>query len=408
MRILSVAPSLPFPPDHGQRLRSWGFLSRLARHDDVHVTLVTWREPINTDEHVVQVLGAIPDTVVLDVVPVDLSPVGRSKRQARFLAGGPPPYVQHLLAERAPSLPRLRAEVERRHREAPFDVMVIEDEGMTHLPVPSLGIPRVVHRLQVFQQVLADQRRLSRLGRALWLVERRGWERFDRRASAGAVLSVATTPESAVALERALPKGRPVVIITNGVEMGPLQTPPSEGRDVTFVGWMGYPPNADAAAWFAREIWPAVRSRFPESTFRVVGREPSAEVLALPGSVEGVVVTGEVADVRRACEGTRVGVAPLRAGMGIKNKVLELMAMGVPVVATPAGAEGNLASQDDGLFVASDAGSFATATAALLGDGARAAELGRAARSFVVDHFGWDALAERLLEELRRVVVRPT
>ncbi|HUS60707.1 MAG TPA: glycosyltransferase family 4 protein [Acidimicrobiales bacterium] len=404
MRILSLAPSLPYPADHGQRLRTWGFLSRIARADDVHVTLVTWREEINADEHVRAVLDAIPDTVLLDVASVDLSTIGRARRQARFVAGGPPPYVQHLLDERAASFPRMHDEIRRRHADQPFDVVVIEDEGMTHVPLPELGVPRVVHRLQVFEQVLADQRRLSRAGRAAWWVERGGWARFDRHASAGAALSIATTPESAAVLGRALPAGAPVVAITNGVEMASLSTPVVDGTDVTFVGWMAYPPNADAALWFGREMWPAVHRDFVASTFRVVGREPSAEVEALGSDVDGVVVTGEVPDVAVACEGTRVGVAPLRAGMGIKNKVLELMAMGVPVVATSAGAEGNLAAQEDGLFIADDVESFSLAVRAMLADAPRAAELGCRAREFVVARFGWDVLAERLLEQLRSVV----
>lgn len=403
MRILSLAPSLPYPADHGQRLRTWGFLSRLAQVEGVHVTLATWREAINTDEHVQAVTDAIPDTVLFEVVDVDLSPVGRLRRQARFVAGGPPPYVQHLIDERAPSFYSLSAEIERRHRERAFDVVVIEDEGMTHVPLPELGVPRVVHRLQVFEQVLADQRRLTPSGRAAWLVERHGWRRFDQHASKGAALSIATTPESAAVLARSLPAGSPVVAITNGVEMAALRTTPDEGEDVTFVGWMGYPPNADAAIWFATDIWPALRERFAQSTFRVVGREPSPDVAELATSVDGVVVTGEVADVAEACEGTRVGVAPLRAGMGIKNKVLELMAMGVPVVATSAGAEGNLAGHDDGLFVADDADSFGRAVATLLGDGERAAMLGQQARAFVLARFGWDALARELLDQLGRV-----
>lgn len=412
MRILAVAPALPYPPDHGQRVRTWGYLSRLAAADGVDVTLLTWREDVATDADEAAVRAAIPDTVVLPLRDVDLAPAARAARQARFAAGGPPPYVQQLLAERmlepgGQGRRLLAAAVDERHAARPFDVVLTEDEAMVHVPVPDLGVPLVAHRLNVFTEVLGAERRLQGAGRLGWVVEGRGWRRFDEAPGERAALHVATTEESAAALRRLQP-WIDVVALTNGVDMPAQETPPEDRTDVAFIGWMGYGPNADAVRWFAAECWPVVRRSHPGATFRIVGREPTPEVQALHDPAgSGVVVTGEVPAVPPACEGVAVGVAPLRAGMGIKNKVLELMAMGVPVVAAPAGAEGIAATEADGLVVRASSADLAAAVIRFLDDRAAAGAAGAAARRFVVEHFSWDTLAERLLAELRHVIDYP-
>jgi glycosyltransferase involved in cell wall biosynthesis len=96
---------------------------------------------------------------------------------------------------------------------------------------------------------------------------------------------------------------------------------------------MSYAPNIDAAAYFAKSIWPRVRDAVPDAVFRIVGRSPTPEVLAL-GKLERVEVVGEVDDLRNELESAWVAVAPMRVGVGIKNKVLEAWAAGAPVVMT--------------------------------------------------------------------------
>jgi glycosyltransferase involved in cell wall biosynthesis len=232
-----------------------------------------------------------------------------------------------------------------------------------------------------------------------WLAEAAAWRRFDREAMAGTVLALATTPESAEAL-RSIECHPPIEVVTNGVEVRPLRTPPYGSRDIAFVGWMGYEPNVQAVCWFVRTVWPEVRRAYPESRFRIVGRNPSPRVRALEG--DGVVVTGEVPDVADACEGVRLGVVPLRAGMGVKNKTLELLAMGLPVVGTPVAAEGLSPGGEDGLIVAEDQRAMRDAVLRLMADDEDVKRLGAEARAFVERRFAWDAIGDRYVRSLER------
>ena len=165
-----------------------------------------------------------------------------------------------------------------------------------------------------------------------------------------------------------------------------LAAPDGEGPLIVFTGQMDYAPNVDAVAWFARSVLPLL----PGVRFAIVGRAPTAQVLAL-SSIHGVTVTGEVADTRDWIAAADVVVAPLLLARGVQNKVLEAMAMGKAVVASPAAAEGIDAQAGTHFCVEETAAGQATAVRGLLGTPAQAAKLGQAARAWMEARYGWAA-----------------
>jgi glycosyltransferase involved in cell wall biosynthesis len=390
----------PYPPHDGMRLRTWNLMVPLARQ--VEMTVLAWALPGGTAEHI-DALRGVAEVVVLPKSPAPLDRAARLRRQARFLFGGSPPFVQEGITERAldteAGRARLAEAVAEIHRRHPIDVVVFEDEETRSLPFPDLGVPFAVHKLTVFQRVLADLRRVRLAHRLAWLVERAGWRRFDRDAVRGAAAIIATTPETIQELAAIAP-GVPVALVTNGVEPRRQAT---LGSDVAFIGSMDRGPNIDAVEWLASEIWPELRRRFPDCRLRVVGANPRPEVLALAGN--GIEIVGEVPDIVDACDGVGVGLVPLRGGMGIKNKTLDLMAMGLPVVATSWGAEG-IDADDGGVVMTATAAEFVDAVAALLADPARAAELGRRGRAYIERHHAWDEQARRFRVAIESVRAR--
>jgi glycosyltransferase involved in cell wall biosynthesis len=157
---------------------------------------------------------------------------------------------------------------------------------------------------------------------------------------------------------------------------------------------MSFGPNIAAARWFATDVLPRLRSRCPDAHFTIVGRDPDPSVLAL-ASAPGVTVTGRVDDVRPYLARAAVVVAPLVSGSGIKNKVLEALAMGRPVVATPLAVEGLVATAGEDLVVASGADGVADAVADLLADEPRADAIAAAGRRLVERRYSWRAAADR-------------
>jgi glycosyltransferase involved in cell wall biosynthesis len=157
------------------------------------------------------------------------------------------------------------------------------------------------------------------------------WSGFDR---------VVMVTESDAQAVRAIAPELPLRVITNGVDVGELPDGPVDAHRVVFHGVLRYPPNLRTAMRLARRVMPLVRKRVPEASLILVGRDPPAEVVSL-GSLPGVEVVGEVPDVVPWLAGSRVYACAIDSGTGVKNKVLEAFAAGVPVVSTALGVQGH-------------------------------------------------------------------
>ncbi len=174
---------------------------------------------------------------------------------------------------------------------------------------------------------------------------------------------------------------------------------------IVMSGVMATYTNVNAATWFAREIFPQIERAVPEASFWIVGRQPQREVRALARPPR-VVVTGEVPDVYDWLLRAEVGVAPLRIGAGMQNKLVQAMASGLPVVATRVANEGIGAEPEAQLLLRDEPGAFAEAVIGLLHDRAARERLGGAARAFVERSWTWDANFEQQLAVFRAVAAR--
>jgi len=133
-------------------------------------------------------------------------------------------------------------------------------------------------------------------------------------------------------------------VLENGVDheyFDPAVFAPYEERDeIIFSGVMDYEPNHDAAVYLIKEIWPKLRKRVQNYKLKIIGRNPKSSLIDIAKNYKDVVVTGEVDDIRKEMVGAKVMICPIRLGAGMKNKILEAFAMGIPVVSTTEGAEG--------------------------------------------------------------------
>ncbi len=186
-------------------------------------------------------------------------------------------------------------------------------------------------------------------------------------------------------------------VVENGVDLvrfapGAVEPVDAPHPLIVFTGQMDYAPNAEAVAGFVRDVLPSL----PDATFAIVGRAPTAAVRAL--AAPNVIVTGEVADTRPWLAAADVVVAPLTLARGIQNKVLEAMAMGKAVVASPAAAEGIDAEAGRELLVAESPAAQAATIGALLTDPLHARAVGTAARDRMVARYSWASRLASLAE----------
>lgn len=169
-----------------------------------------------------------------------------------------------------------------------------------------------------------------------------------------------------------------------------------------FVGALDYKPNVDACVWFVREVWPKVVNLQPEALFHIVGRDPVDEVHAL-GDVPGVEVIGPVPDVRPWLWQSRVSVSPMRIARGVQNKVLEAFAAGTPVIASNEAITGIAATPQEHFLPARTPEEWADAVLALLHDSALGDRLATAAAQYVREHHSWDACLSRMSNAIREI-----
>jgi len=231
-------------------------------------------------------------------------------------------------------------------------------------------------------------------------VERQSLRRFP------IVTSVA---EADAAVMRQLVPCARVEVVPNGVDSEhyrPMPSVPEVPDSLVFLGAMSYPPNVAAARHFAERIFPLIREAQPYACLTIVGRDPAPEIRAL-ARTPGIDVTGWVDDVRPYLARAAIFVCPMVSGSGIKNKVLEAMAMGRPVVTTPLGVEGLSSDARQAVVRAAEPAEFAAAVVRLQGEPVERERLGEAARAVVEREYSWDACADRYDALYRELATTP-
>jgi sugar transferase (PEP-CTERM/EpsH1 system associated) len=170
---------------------------------------------------------------------------------------------------------------------------------------------------------------------------------------------------------------------------------PHDPDTISFIGRMDYYPNQECMARFCNEVWPLLKARRPSMKLLIVGAEPSPAVRMLE-RIDGVTVTGSVPDVRPFVRGSVLMVAPLAIARGTQNKILEAMAMGVPVVTSSIAAGGVDAIPEQHLLVADTPQDTADAILRVIDNPAERARLAEAGRARMLSHHAWAGSMKRL------------
>ncbi len=196
-----------------------------------------------------------------------------------------------------------------------------------------------------------------------------------------------------------------VTVVPNGVDtdyFAPSASPKRPDR-IVFSGKMGYMPNSQAVLWFAENVMPEVRKSHPEAEFLVVGQDPPAKVAKI-GESDGITVTGFVDDIRPHIDRSAIAVAPMQIAVGVQNKALEALAMGVPVVATGVVARA-IGKDCPGIIAAETAQDMIRHINYLIENPETARELGDKGRRLLNDRFGWAASITVLERVYREVTI---
>jgi len=391
--ILFIAHRLPFPPNRGDKIRSHHILKALANLAPVHVATFADDEADLAEEANLAAVAASyclrRRTKPLALAGVQAIASGRPVSLTAFHDRALAAYVAKVLATRPIS-----------------SIYVFSGQMGQYVTEGFLG--RLVVDLVDVDSVKfeAYARKRSRLTGWVEMREAKLLAAEEARLAARAAVTLLVSPAEASLFRSRLPAGCHAYVRTlgNGIDCiayDPAMVAPEPrmlacaGPRLIFTGQMDYAPNVDAVRRALDRILPAVRAVRPDATFHVVGRNPPAELRARHGE-NGCHVWGRVDDIRPWFAAATHALIPLEIARGVQNKVLEAMAMALPVVVSGEAAVGIAARADEHFVIGDNDEALAQAVLALFDEPARARALGLAAREFVLDHASWDAQLDPL------------
>jgi sugar transferase (PEP-CTERM/EpsH1 system associated) len=393
MNILYVCHRFPFPPKRGGKIRPFNMIRHLSASGHQVTVCSLARSPEEAEEGrgIAPYCAAFEMAQVSDPVQtlrmVARLPLAKPSSMGYFYSASLRQRVRRLLSAQQWDLIFVHCSSVAQYVEQVRDVPKILDFGdmdsqkwleyANYKPFPlSLG-----YRLEG-NKMLAAEKRLARLFDLCTATTRAEWETLE-----GYGTGVATDWfPNGVDAEFFCPSGEPY-----------------DADTISFIGRMDYYPNQECMARFCEQIWPVLRSRRPNVKLLIIGADPSPEMRKL-GDLPGVTVTGSVPDVRPFVRQSAVMVAPLNIARGTQNKILEAMAMGVPVVTSRVAAGGVDAESVKHFLVADTCEEYSAAILRILDDPAERQRLAVAGRKRMLSNHAWPHSMARLDEIIDRCV----
>ena len=378
--ILFLAHRVPYPPDRGDKIRGFNVLKFLSERKRVH--LIAFADDTRD----------MKQKDGLSKFTGNRSIIWRSK--SRAVAA-----LEAILSRKPVSLTAfenrpLREEVERILSAHSIDTIYVFSSQMAQY-LPARPRQRVIMDFCDMDSAKFASYAKSATGPVAWFMKREAKMLFTHeRAVAKLADASLFVSEAEAELFRSKTGAERVHVVENGIDTdffdpsAQFKRIDTTGTLIVFTGQMDYRPNIEAVTWFVETILPHVRIRHPQARFVIVGRNPTDAVKAL-AKQPGVIVTGEVADVRGWVAAASVVVAPLKLARGVQNKVLEAMAMARPVVASTSAAQG--IDHDGTIRIGGTVGEIAEEVIAVLDDPAVGSAMGRDARLQVQRRYSWQA-----------------
>ncbi len=385
MKVLFLTSRIPYPPYRGDKLKIYNLIRQLAPHHEVHLltfvqraseerwtadlrqfcaSVRTVRMPLVRS--LLNCVRVLPTAVPFQVAYFD-SAAMRSALAAA-LADIRPDVVHTHLIRMAPYTAELRGPARVLDLTDAVSLYLRRFMEAEHSALRRMALHSELQRMLTFEPVI---------------------RKFDR------VLVCSATDRDA--LLGNVP-GAPVSIMENGIDLERFSLPASPERKdpgrIIFTGNMSYYPNVDAAHYFAREIFPLVKEAVPQAKLYIVGQNPPRSVRALVS--DDVTVTGFVEDIRSEYLKSVVAVSPIRYGAGTLNKILEPLALGIPVVATSQGIVAATGTDDGLLTIANDPAQFAAEVIRVLRSDLPVGDGIPPLTRYVRDRFGWEAIGVTL------------
>ena len=357
MKILFVCHRFPFPPNRGGKIRPFHMIQHLGRNHSVVVASLAHTEDELKEG---QPLKDYCHEVIAEVLPSRT----RWLQAVAALPTSTPSSVAYFHSR------KLAARIQQAWQSGGFDAVIVHCAFAAQYVTGLRGAFRMLDFGDVDSVKWIDYSEHRKFPLSTgYRIEASKLRRFEQRMTEQFDICTATTRGELDEVAR-LNGPKAVAVIPNGVNLSyfhPRPENPKNSSVIAFLGRMDYYPNIDAVLFFAKEVFPAVRKLVPDAQFRIIGSNPIRAVNDLAG-FPGISITGYVPDVRPHLADAAMAVVPLRIARGTQNKILEFLAMGIPVLSTTQAAKGVAVEPGKHLLVADGAENFSAEVVRLLRD----------------------------------------
>ena len=394
MNILYVCHRFPFPPKRGGKIRPFNMIRHLQQNHRVTVCSLA-RSAAEAEEG----RGIAPHCAHFEMAQVS-NPVQALRMVAR-LPLATPSSMGFFWS------PELKQKIDALLARENFDLIFVHCSSVAQYVEDVQGISKILDFGDMDSQKWLEYVHYKPFPLSLgYALEGRKMERAEKRLARKFDLCTATTRAEWQTLED-FQTGAATDWFPNGVDAGFFK-PDGEGYDadtLSFIGRMDYYPNQEAMFRFCAEVWPRLREKRARMKLLIVGADPIPAVQKL-GELPGVTVTGSVPDVRPFVLRSAAMVAPLKIARGTQNKILEAMAMGVPVVSSRTAAGGVDAVAGEHLLVADTADEYVAAILRICDDADERARLAEQGRARMLSHHAWPESMRRLDAIIERCITQ--
>jgi len=392
LKILFIANRFPYPPFRGDKLKIYNLAKRLALHHELH--LITFTEQ-KSDIQYLPELEAIFSKIEIVHLPklqsvfnVGLGLLGKLPLQVNYFKSNAfDKKLKVLLKENS------------------YDAVHVQHLRMAQYAIHHKHLFRILDLPDAFSLYWQRRKNVPRSFFTRWLdtIESERVLKYEKYILNEFNLNLVCSNEDLKFLENKH-NIQTIRLLPNGVDTDkfkPMTHDYSHAHTLLFTGNMDYDPNVDAVIFFANEVFPLIKQQFPNVKFVIAGQRPIDKVKAL-SQIKDIEVTGFIPDLSEMYNAASVVVAPLRFGAGTQNKVLEAMAMGIPVVCSNIGFEGLGIADGEGAFMRTDAYSFAAQVSALLNDATLRQSVGEKGVEVIQKSFSWNTVAATLDQYLNQ------
>lgn len=393
--ILFLAHRIPYPPNKGDKIRSWNFLKRMMQDHQVHLGFFI--DNSNDEKYIAELQEQTASLCYETVSPR----VQKLMSLRSFLSNQP-------LTIGAYPYKKLQQYAAKLIEQNEIDMIFLFSAATGPIVPKTCSVPIITDLVDV------DSAKWQAYGeKAIWPLswvysrEAKLLSAYEGVLAAKSAKTYLVSDQEAAVFERYhVDFSGNIGGLKNGVDtefFSPADTTP-DNDTLIFTGAMDYKPNVEAVTWFVEHVWDAVLSMVPSAKLVIAGGPENPAIRKLEEK-NGISVTGYVHSMPEVLRGASIAIAPLLTARGIQNKVLEAMACSLPVIATSAANEGIEAKHGEAIMVADTAQPFLKAVVELLTDKSLRKSMGSNAREFVRDEFSWETAYNLLKRDLNKVIV---